>query len=76
MPIQMFNLPKWKNWSAAWAAPSQVPTQTSNAGPARTTAQKGRPATMAGRAEEMSTHTEPPKVEDWAGDCLFNCYND
>jgi hypothetical protein len=64
----MFAQPESTNWSMAWAAPRQTPN--------RTTAPKGTAAATAQRAEEMPQRAEPQKAEDWAGDCLFDCYND
>ncbi len=70
MSSQMYTQPESKNWFTAWAASRQTPTH------ARTTAPKGQTAPPAMRAEEMSAQPESQKAEDWAGDCLFDCYND
>jgi hypothetical protein len=64
MSAQMFNQPDSTNWSAFWA---QMPR--------RTNAPMGTATPAAPRAEEMPQRAEPEKAEDWAGDCLFDCYN-
>ena len=64
---QAFTQPESKNWSTTWQAPRQMPMRT--AAPA----QRGDTAV---RAESTSTRTESQKAEEWASDCLFNCYND
>lgn len=68
MSSQMFTQPDSGNWSAPWMAPRQTPFRAAapNANAATTTT---------ARAEEMSPRVEPQKAEDWAGDCLFDCYN-
>ncbi len=70
MSSQMYTQPESKDRFTAWAAPRQMPTH------ARTTASKGDSATPTMGADEMSAQPESPKPEDWAGDCLFDCYND
>jgi hypothetical protein len=67
MSNQMFAQQDSKNWSTAWTAPRQMPM--------RMAAPNTPAATTNTRAEESSPHAEPQKAEDWAGDCLFDWYN-
>ena len=68
MTIQRFTQPEARAWSSTWVAPRQRPLSTA--------ASTGHTAATTGRAEEKNSRAEPQKAEDWAGDCLFNCYND
>lgn len=62
----MSTQPESKNWSTIGQAPRQMPKRP--AAPSQRTE-----ATM--RAEATSTRNESQKAEEWASDCLFDCYN-
>ncbi len=64
---QLSTQPESKNWYTTWKAPRQMPMRS---------AAPTQRADATVRAEANSTRTESQKAEDWASDCLFNCYND
>ncbi len=64
---QLFTQPESKNWFTTWQAPRQMPARKA------TSSQRSDAAV---RAESTTTRTESQMAEDWASDCLFNCYND
>ena len=67
MSTQMFTDPEANKQWGAWAAPRQMP--------ARVNAPKAQAEFSAGTMDQ-TTRTESGTDEDWAGDCLFDCYND
>ncbi len=66
--MQMFSMPEPANRSMPWTALRQ--------GIWRSMAPQADAAPTTPRGEEMSPRAEPQQAEDWAGDCLFDCYND
>jgi hypothetical protein len=76
MSSQMFFQPDTRNWPTGWTAAQHAQRRGNSAGQVRTAVPNGQAATLTMRSDEPSRSAEPEKAEDWAGDCLFNCYND
>lgn len=62
-----------------WQAASAMHPMASNDAPrrngARASMAKGQAESKQSRSADAGTHTQQPKQDDWASECLFDCYN-
>ncbi len=73
MSAQMSSPSEFKNWFAAAGMPRQMPHRA--AAPRKRTSPAADQSDTTPRASAASTGTEARKVEEWASDCLTDCYN-
>ncbi len=64
-----------KQWQEACANQARLEYDAPRHNGARATMAKGQPDQKQSRTATAAMRTQNPKHDDWASECLFDCYN-